>query len=525
MTPQYKQTDLDFILKSLYEIDPTLKGHEADLKKLLSKLVDARPEVKIDSKFVTELRRELLSRPAHVSWFEKTFTHMNKIPFYAGGAITIALVALIGYNVVSDKSPSSDTMNLALGDTSSVTGLAPGAFGNLGGIVASQDSALGASAESTSAPSAVSRPQSGGGGGGDLGITTDGKMIAPGEPYPSYNVYTLKYAGGDFEISTDTNDVYRRVHSTQTTARLGALMSGQNNGILDLSAFGSMNLTGYQLVQSANDGYMLNVDLQNSLVFINRSYLNGYVEQGYDRNLTENDIPPNEKLIATASGFLKKYGLDISTYGEPFVQDDWRRTTSLELLRDASAQVWYPHTINVIFPMVIDGTVVHDQSGNPYGVIVSVNIVDNTVTSAYNIGARNYEKSAYKLETDMKRIVSFAERGGLYGFWLGSEKGGTITLGTPELVGMYMSQWNEQKGENMELIVPAMRFALLDPPAEAAYGPRYILVPLVKEILDTYDRGPDVDPPTAMPLTEPAVMGMPVPEMEGVPEMEVIELK
>ena len=513
-------------LEDLYAIDPSLREHEGELKKLLTKLERAKPDVKIDSAFVAELRRELLSRPAPESRLEKILKPMNRIPLYIGGVATIALVALIGYNLYSDADAPASTGTVALSDSTGIKNLAPGAFGPLAFVADTGVSGSGAPAGAGAAfggdEDAAPQPQSGGS--GELGIAADSKLIAPGEPYPEFHTYALEYVGGDFEIPEASGDVYRRVRSEQASARLGALMAGQDNGILDLAAFDGMHLTSYQLVQSGGSGYAVNVDLQNGQIYIGRDYARGYADAGYDRRLTESDMPADASIIATASSFLKDHGVDVSSYGQPYVQDDWRRYITLELMRDASADVWYPHVISVIFPLVVEGSVVHDQSGNPHGVNVSVNVVDGTVTGAYGITAQVYEKSAYALETDMARIVSFAERGGIYGFWLGSETGGTISLGAPETVSMLVSQWDDAARRHTELVVPAMRFTLLDPPKEASHGPRFIVVPLVKDVLDAFERGPDIDGPRPMPVDQP-VSAMPVPEpgMEDAPETEVKE--
>lgn len=535
----YNQSDLDFVLKALYDIDPGLREHEEELKKLLSRLAESRPDVKVDQAFAAELRRELLSRPAPQSWIEKTLTSMNRIPLYVGGVVTVALVALIGYNLYDSSSSVKDsTSKVAL--SGGITALEPGAFGNLGGMRAEGEhvpetasagfgsgAGLGVAAVTEDA-SLSARPQSGGGGG--MAITG----IAPGEPYPEYRVYDLVYGGEEIVLSDNSLPVYMREKGDAARKALAALLIGADNGMLDLSRNTGTELTSFQLLESGPDRHFINVDLRDGRVFFNLNYATASSVPNYERVLTRDDHPADDRLISAADRFLKGYRVDMSSYGTPFVDKRWETHVLLEEDRNSAAIIPAPNVLTVIYPLMVDGQPAYDQSGHPFGISVSVDVLTLTVTGAHNIISTDFRKSDYIIETDVDRLIRIAERGGIYGFHYGDAQGGTVTLGTPETVQVLMPQWDPETGTSLELYVPALRFPLVDKPESMAYGPDYVIVPMVKDILDAHDKRlespPGIPVPLGMPVepdggigdsTEPAPLGMPVPGSEAA-EMEII---
>ncbi len=88
------KNDISSILEDLYMIDPSLKGMESDLKKMIEKLIEAKPDVQINKEFVKELRQQLMAEmPAkQTNWFSKYI-----FPF-AGGVLATGLVITLIIN-------------------------------------------------------------------------------------------------------------------------------------------------------------------------------------------------------------------------------------------------------------------------------------------------------------------------------------------------------------------------------------------------------------------------------------------
>lgn len=493
-------------LEELYALDPGLREHEAELLKLLARLEKAKPVVKADQAFVASLRRELLNKevPAHHPFIN--YLLMPKPYLIGGGVLAVLLVALVAVTQMQGPgAPLAPAPGGALDGR--VIALGPGAFGSLSAASLSADRAeAGAlppmAGGDLSVPSGSARPQSGGGG---LMASENAKigLIYP-EPFQSY---TLVYDGEAYELPAGEMDVYRRLKNVSGMAALGRAVAGAPNGVLNLSRLGALNLANFTVTTGGRDGYSVNIDLREARAYIGPNYEDGYIEDAYDRTYSLSDVPSDDRLVASARAFLSRFGVDVSAYGTPVVDRNWERFYIMERGRGNDAYV--PPVINVTFPYLVGGETVTDQGGLPYGIGVGVRISDLRAVSAHNIAPQSFERSAYAVETDWNRVKRIAERGGLYGFWYGSPEGGTIRLGAPELVYMFMHHYDEAARQGMELYVPALRFELIDPPGDAVYGPRYVFVPLVKDILDAYDRGPDEMPPgipRPLPVDLPVTM-------------------
>ena len=50
------------ILNDLYMIDGSLKKHEKEVTEIVNKLLESKPDIKVDGNFVRELRMELVKR-------------------------------------------------------------------------------------------------------------------------------------------------------------------------------------------------------------------------------------------------------------------------------------------------------------------------------------------------------------------------------------------------------------------------------------------------------------------------------
>jgi hypothetical protein len=52
--------EINEILNELYEIDSNLKEKETELKKIITKMLEYKPNVKIDENYKTELKQKVL---------------------------------------------------------------------------------------------------------------------------------------------------------------------------------------------------------------------------------------------------------------------------------------------------------------------------------------------------------------------------------------------------------------------------------------------------------------------------------
>jgi hypothetical protein len=197
-------------------------------------------------------------------------------------------------------------------------------------------------------------------------------------------------------------------------------------------------------------------------------------------------MPKTEEVLSIAERFLKEHGISTANYGDPIVQD--YSNTGI-----AEAEMQYaPEQVTVTYPLKISGTPVYEDGAYPYGLQVGVSSRDKRVMSVYGLSSQTFTSSTYPLETSADKILSIVKKGGVHA-WVPEAGSGTevrtidAEVGTPEKV--LMHTYSYSNGESKELFVPALSFPVTKAPAGEQYYPKYILIPLVPELLNQ-EQGP-----------------------------------
>ena len=172
------------ILAELYEIDPSLREHEAELVPLVQKLLERDPAQKPSPAFVKQLRKELAARAEasahgaveHRVSYAAPGGWFNRFAFALAGAAAAVVIAV------------PVTLQWANGGTSFVPPSSPGeenaatatdGYAALNAKNQAADSAAGAPAGNNPVPSVAYGRGQGSGGGGDMAM---GKMSAASAP-------------------------------------------------------------------------------------------------------------------------------------------------------------------------------------------------------------------------------------------------------------------------------------------------------------------------------------------------------
>lgn len=504
------------ILTDLYALDPTLKEREAELVELLNRLLVSRPDTRIDEHFVRQLRQQLLASGSHASadgWFTHYSTIMTELftvrrLAYAGAGVTaviaVALVMYTGYyNTPLEQPPT----RLRQGG---ITEVAPHAFGSLKndgsqGERAQYPTGLGAGGggsmamvEETGATDSAKAPA--GGGGGDAAA----RMIVP----PSPRNYRFVYEG-DLDLAETELPVLRRVKSPEAAKSLAAKFTDVDLNSVDLTAFSDLAVQNISLVEDHELGYAININLEEGVLSISEHWRQWQekddcrTEECWQaRRLKESDIPIHETLIAMANAFIARYGVDMSNYGEPQVDMQWRANWEARPETDR----WIPEVMDVIYPLQIDGQTVYEENGNVFGAHVNINVRRNKVSGLWNYTTQNYERSQYPAETDEARIKKIVAQGGRFmPWWPEAEEQEEIAVGDPERI--LVKIWRYNEGQSDEFIVPALRFPIIDKPEDSYVWQNAVVVPLISEMLDEYERdggGPIIMPTEPEPLIKAA---------------------
>mgnify|MGYP003393795055 CR=1 FL=1 len=488
-------------LDDLYEIDPTLKDQQATLVSLLEKLLAHDPATAPDPAFVVRLREELHAH-AEASTPHSLSTFWQKFGYAFGGALTAAVIIPLAI-IATNQNPVSPEAPLF---SNSVKATGNNAFGSLKDISAANGNAA------IPAPTAM-RGQGGGGGGGiglemvrdtaTSAVAPDSKMIAP---WPMVQ-YQYVFSGSLKDLQS-TVAVYKKT-STPLSLPLSAIADRINIGGLNFASFNGMNVDNLTFTQQTSYGYQMTVNLRDASVSIDANWEQWpqskcQTDACYQAQRVKiGDIPADDVIIGVAKAFASQHGINLAEYGEPEVDNAWR--TEYNRVTDTSI-AYIPDMQRVIFPQLINGNPVYDQSGIKTRLSISVNVKQKKVMSVWGIMDRSYLKSDYAGVTDEAAIRKFVSSVDDYSIMGREENTKTpiakVILGTPTL--SYATYYRYTDNKNEELLVPSLIFPVdhveTDGTQPAFYRTQ-IVVPLAQDMLDEQSARPEV-----MPMMKGGVM-------------------
>lgn len=322
---------------------------------------------------------------------------------------------------------------------------------------------------------------------------------------PSMDYYNIKYVykGEELKLEQSQLEVYRRIKGDgRFAAGLTELIGGVNLDLVDINAFSNLRMQNLSLAEDRDSGLSLYLDFNEDTVSINENWQRwvtpaaGVIEKMMveSNRLKIEDVPADEILVSMADQFLAEKGIKRDNYGQGKVEDYWRRDY---VLFENKADYYVPEVVSVVYPLLINGQEVRDQSGNPSGMHVSINIVRKQVSGLYGLSPYRFESSSYETETDSARILKVAENGGYNRNYIGGFGGDKaaakeIELGTP--VANYVSTWNYGRGKSEELLVPALIFPVMSQPEPPYFSQRFVVVPLAKDMLAKLETQPTNGP-------------------------------
>lgn len=495
------------ILDDIYTIEPDLKKQEPDIIKIIDALLSAKPDVTWDTNFQNNLKNKILENFQNNNLNKKSlkinFKNMNKLAYGLGGVALLLVLVILPQTLKKGQGPNTNLnnnvpgLNLGL----EIAKVGANAFGTLQAASSGDNGAMTASApqangvateEADSTKAAPGRVAAGyGGGGGVSGAGMDAtSSIAP---YPYYYTnYNYIYAGEEFTQDQSQLDVLKRIKNIDST------ISGIDNvdlGIFDLGKLKNGKVQIFTINEDREFGYSVSVDLQEGMISIYENYLK-WPQPNYDKQLTMSDWPADEEMINIANDFMQEYGIDTSIYGTPEVDKNWL----MAYPADAAGIIrpdYVPYYASLIYPLMIDGKTVYDESGNKFGMTVSINLYHKKVSSVWNIFAQKYQSSGYQMETDVAKILERAQRGGFYPMPLYESDDQAqiqnidISLGTPELA--WVSTWQYENNQSHQLFVPALVFPITDKPDDLGYyWQKNIVVPLATDLLNQNNDYPPI---------------------------------
>jgi len=489
--------DIDRIVGELISLEPDLNDKKTELRELVSKLLEAKPDVKVDDQFVARLRRELLAGESNPSTataapIANFNQFMTKLKYALGGSAVMAVLVLIAVFAAApgqDRQVISDLIS-SRSVEKGVDALKPNAFGRLSQAEGVQTETFGSpeSAKAGGLGSAVmSAPSS------DDAVA-EPMPISIGMPAPEYQPAELTYRGDEIAAPAEQLLVYRRVKELDLSG-LNSAVASQDNGLIELNNFRNLNVQNISL-RDEQQGIWINLNPRDATANIS-------IENGIARIMHEQKVDPipDDDLIRLANDALDRYGIERTEYGTPVVNHSWKNYAARE-----GGELSFPMHINVVYPLEFPEGEVINYDGSPHGLSVMVNTAERKVTNISMITVHKYESSQYTAETDVAKLIAYAEEGGRSGtFYLPEGKTQNIALGTPTMHYMLQHQYDAEAGTTSELYVPALFFPVELENDDGFYHSKMIVVPLIKELLE--QNGGMGGVPTPMPRVMEASSG------------------
>ncbi len=480
--------NLATFLAELYELDPTLKTHEAELLPIIETLMKSDPAVSPDQTFINMLRVQLRERSVSLS-HSPSMSLFQKLVYAFGGAITAAVVALVivfrpvgqpsGLNNHQEsRKPLFPPMieeegKKAFGPLTNVQPATPGHE-----VALERTQSVGAGGGMQTAPSPSSNRAAVG------APSMDAKMIAP---YPLTN-YTYVY-NGTLPALSESVSVFKR-DTSMTSFPFNALAGSFSLGSVNLSSFKGLNVDSMNFTQNVPFGYQIYVSLRDGSVGINQFWEQWPQSKCQtdacfeSERLKSGDVLSDDAVIAIAKTFAKDHGIDLSRYGDPLVDSS---STNMVLpmggMEAASMPAFLSDSKRVVFPQLVDGKPTYDQSGMQTGISMNVNLKHKRVSDVWGLSMQTYKKSSYTGVTDPARITKFISQvGSMYGGDGADVPNVTITLGEPTM-GL-VTYYRYVKNTNEELLVPSLLFPVEKAEGDQALYRTRVVVPLAQDLLD-----------------------------------------
>lgn len=329
-----------------------------------------------------------------------------------------------------------------------------------------------------------------------------GWMIAPWEPYPA----PIEYVPTVFEYSFDASsipqiswevDVYK-IQKKPLSINTNLLQDANiPTNFLDISKFKNTKIDSISFYEDAPQGYQINYDVANGNVYVSSRYDRWMFD--YSQALKKSDMLTFDELSSIANNFITSMGVNISNYGNPILGYDWMEAyNSME----SKEYFYFPDTVNLVYPLTLDGKNIYEYGGYPYWLNVSIYQKKKVVTSLGPIQNVNFVKSKYDSETNPESILKYINShfSQDYGYSQTS-KVVKVDLINPTIV--FVKKYSTPTSKDSfqtydEFMVPAIMFEIKDKPQELYQSA--IIVPIVKDFYED-----SFGYPTPMPMVEPAV--------------------
>ncbi len=507
--------------------------NEHDLEKIIMR---SKPDAESRPEFETDLRRRLLLELSSVKIrkSQPIFSMTRTFRIVLGGLAVAAVAAAVIVPFFMHRQ-GSGTIAL-LGTSTSVTQVGDDAFGPLNGLgtIDTGGNAGGSAKETATSPASsalapvaaspmmsvmASGAETSGSAVSGSGTASPAIIVRPMPPL-RFPAVTYVYKGDPIHQDQRKLNVLKSIPVALSADQITSVLAGLGGNAMSIPSFDGALVTNVTLSENSHFGYTINADLTAGTFSIYENYSEWPQDNGSP--LTATEVPATDTIIGIADAFLADHGISTSTYAIPeltrqigIVVPIVRPMAGAAAATSGSSAIasmpmipYRPDSVEVLYPLTVNGMRVYSSSGAQIGLQVTVNLRYGKVSAVSGLAVTQYQSSAYDAITDSSTIISLAEHpsvypiiyNGIMGVSSGATGATDINLGTPALAYEEVYQ-SDGKGGSSEFFVPAYVFPETTGPNA---GTGSVIVPLVASF-EQNSNGGGVMKPMPVPLEAPAV--------------------
>ncbi|MDD3303196.1 MAG: hypothetical protein PHN31_06590, partial [Candidatus Gracilibacteria bacterium] len=315
----------------------------------------------------------------------------------------------------------------------------------------------------------------GGGGGSTMSML---KTFSPDTQNYVSEIYRFSFSG-DLNLELKGKmPVYKKEKKVSYNTDFSNSLKKLNFAGVDIGSFGNIGVSNISFVENDDFGLNIFVDFENSSLSMYRNWLK-WPQTDYEQT-SKNVLLDENEILSISNDFLSKHKIDLSKYGKPKVETSYV-VAYKNFISTNTIPEYSQNFVNVVYPLIIDGNEVVEESGENSGVRIEVSLADKKVSGLNGLVVDNYLKSDYDTEENTKNILKVANVGGKYGFnnaLTENAKYIDLKLKNPKL--KYVSSYIFRNNVNQLYLIPSIVFEV-EKDGNSSYYSDYVIVPLVKD--------------------------------------------
>ena len=484
------KNEIKKILEELYAIDGSLRAHEHDLITLIESLAPKYP-VERDQQFFSQLRAQVLLELSRRQ--EKKITistiFMKNIRYMTAGFAVLVIAGLVGFQFLIPKQNSNFLLSV------NITKVGDNAFGPLASLDLQSQQNTNTNAASDKRAAAFVAPSAAAVSGGTATQSTMMAAVEPNliaRPFMPQETITYVYKGATFTQDQAQVDVLKQMPGGLSAGDITAALGSSGSGLIGMSSFSGSQVTNVTFAQNQSFGYITSIDFAAGDVSIS---MNGseWPQNNDPQPLTASDIPATSTVIGIADQFLADHHIPTANYGSgKIINNSYAAVPVASNVSNGPMIPYYSDSMQVLYPLLVNGKEVYQSGGSKVGLSVEVNIRYKKVANVYGLDTQNYQASSYAAITDVSKLISLAEEGQssqviYYGGTISgvakeptSSNAQKIDLGTPVNAYVQLYQYDNATGVNNQFLVPALVFPVITKTSNVSNA---VVVPLVQDFL------------------------------------------